>query len=103
MYKIALNTALTFQDKARRQPLNARPADDAILLESMAVDTPIETQMDALYAAINKLSEIEKAVVLLYLEAHSYQEIAAITGLSKANVSVRLVRIKKKLEVILKH
>jgi len=39
--------------------------------------------------------------VLLYLENMSYEEIASITGLTKSNVSVRLVRIKKELETIL--
>ena len=50
--------------------------------------------------AIATLSPINKAIVLLYLENMSYEEIAAITGLSRSNVSVRLVRIKRELEII---
>jgi RNA polymerase sigma-70 factor (ECF subfamily) len=48
------------------------------------------------------LSPVNKAIVLLYLESLSYDEIASVTGLTRANVSVRLVRIKKELETLLK-
>ena len=48
------------------------------------------------------LSPLNKAIVLLYLEDMSYAEIANITGLTKSNVSVKLVRIKKELEIEMK-
>jgi RNA polymerase sigma-70 factor (ECF subfamily) len=51
-----------------------------------------------LYEAISQLSDFNKAIILLYLEDMSYEEIADVTCLSKSNVSVRLVRIKKELE-----
>jgi RNA polymerase sigma-70 factor, ECF subfamily len=59
--------------------------------------------MAFLYGAINKLSGMDKAITLLYLEDNSYDEISAITGLTKSNVSVRLVRIKKNLKEQLKN
>jgi RNA polymerase sigma-70 factor (ECF subfamily) len=46
---------------------------------------------------------MDKAITLLYLEDNSYDEISAITGLTKSNVSVRLVRIKKNLKEQLKN
>ena len=52
--------------------------------------------------AIEKLSEIEKAIILLYLEEKTYDEIAEIIGISNSNVGVRLNRIKQKLEKIIK-
>lgn len=102
MYKIALNTAITFQQKARRESPAGTPKDDFTAAQDMEKDLAAKDAIATLYAAINRLSEIEKAVILLYLEEHSYEEIATITGLSKANVSVRLFRIKKKLEQIYK-
>jgi RNA polymerase sigma factor (sigma-70 family) len=58
----------------------------------------INEKMTFLYESINTLSRMDKAITLLYLEDNSYDEIAAITGLTKSNVSVRLVRIKKNLK-----
>jgi len=52
-----------------------------------------------LYAAINTLGDIDKAIILLHLEDYAYDEIAAITGLSRTNVSVRLVRIRRALKL----
>ena len=56
-----------------------------------------------LYTAINTLSEIDKAITLLHLENNSYEEISSITGITKMNVSVRLVRIRKTLKEKLKN
>lgn len=56
-----------------------------------------------LYKAIAALAPVNKAIILLYLEELSYEEIAEITGLSKSNVSVKLVRIKRELENLLRN
>ena len=48
--------------------------------------------------AIDKLKKIDKAIIMLYLERKSYEDISEITGFSKSNVSVKLVRIKRQLE-----
>ena len=61
-----------------------------------------EEDIRLLYKAISTLSTLNKAIVLLYLEDMNYEEIADITGLSKSNVGVRLMRIKKELESKLK-
>ena len=60
-------------------------------------------KMQMLYTAINTLSEIDKAITLLHLENNSYEEISSITGITKMNVSVRLVRIRKTLKEKLKN
>ena len=97
MYRIALNTAITYHRKAGRQPEAQQLTDHAERMAASSVDDD-EEQVEKLYAAINTLTEVEKAIVLLYLDEHSYEEIAAICGMTAKNVSVRLVRIKKKLE-----
>ena len=103
MYKVALNTAATYAKKSsRRLGKEIYPENINQLAESN--DQPrINDQMHFLYAAINELSVMDKAITLLYLEDNSYDEIAAITGITKTNVSVRLVRIKKSLKEKLKN
>ena len=100
MYRVCLNTALTYRRKGRKTK------NESLSLNHNEIpDRPPENKEESLqelYRAISTLSSLNKAVVLLYLEDLSYEEIAQITGLSKSNVSVRLVRIKKELEIKLK-
>ena len=55
-------------------------------------------QIQMLYSRINRLKPFDRAIVLLWLDNLSYDEIAAIVGISVKNVSVRLVRIKEELK-----
>lgn len=100
MYRVCLNTALTYRRKERKhqsQPLS--PGHHQIPDEPAGHQ---EESIKLLHAAIATLSPLNKAIVLLYLEDLRYEEIAQVTGLTKSNVSVRLVRIKKELETMLK-
>ena len=56
-----------------------------------------EERIDIMYVQIRKLNELEKGIILLWLEGKNYEEIAAITGFSSSNVGTRLGRIKQKL------
>lgn len=100
MYRVCLNTALTYKrktGKVREENLST--------VHYQIPDNSSENNEEAiamLLETIAKLSEVNKAIVLLYLENINYDEIAAILGLSRSNVSVRLVRIKKELEKELK-
>ena len=60
-------------------------------------DIEKKQQIDEMYSLINKLNKLEKAVILLWLEDRNYEEIATIVGISKANVAVKINRIKEKL------
>jgi RNA polymerase sigma-70 factor (ECF subfamily) len=51
-----------------------------------------------MYRAIGRLSKVDKAIVLLYLDDRSYEEMAEIMGMTATNVGVRLNRIRKKLK-----
>ena len=98
MYRVCLNTALTHFAKAKRTA--------SIPLASHHHNIPDvggnDEEMIALMEAISSLSKLNRAIVLLYLEGMSYEEIASVTGLSQGNVSVRLVRIRKELEAFVK-
>jgi RNA polymerase sigma factor (sigma-70 family) len=100
MYRVCLNTAMTYKRKSRKDAFDALSDRHDQLVASPASNQ--EEEMDFLFEAIATLSPVNKAVVLLYLEDLSYEEIAGITGLSKSNVSVKMFRIKKELEVLLK-
>jgi len=96
MYRVCLNTALTFRRKSKnRKTIPLSPVHEETTTQP---DREKQETINYLYKAIGTLSAVNKAIILLYLEDLSYDEIASITGLSKANVGVRLVRIKKDLE-----
>jgi RNA polymerase sigma-70 factor (ECF subfamily) len=102
MYRIGLNTAVSNFRKQKRKIFPAAFSDYE--LESPAPEqfSDSDENITALHLAIGTLNTIEKAVVMLYLEEKSYEEIAQILGITKTNVGVKLNRIKNKLEVLLK-
>jgi RNA polymerase sigma-70 factor (ECF subfamily) len=98
MYKVALNTAISTIRRKSRAP-SFEP-----LLDIDQIDDESKTdkeQVQSLYKAISKLNRIDKAIILLWVEEKNYEEIATIMGTSKTNVSVKLVRIKRKLEELI--
>ena len=100
MYRVCLNTAITYLSKSKRN--NHVPlSHQHIQIGDDNIPETNET-LALVNKAIENLSQINKGIILLYLEELSYEEIAQITGLSKSNISVRLVRIKKELEKKLK-
>ena len=66
-----------------------------------AEDKDLEEDIRYLYQSIGRLSKVDRAVILLYLEEYSYQQMADILGISQVNVGVRINRIKKKLKDIM--
>jgi RNA polymerase sigma-70 factor (ECF subfamily) len=98
MYRVALNTAITLNKKASKFKNKTEISDDYAVEK---IDDYSE-EIKILYKAISKLSKIEKAIVMLWLEEKTYNEIAEIIGISEKNVSVKLVRSKKKLAKIIK-
>ena len=98
LYRVALNTAITHKQKSGRYFFTS--IDKSIPQESFDTNIDKNSELDTLYKAIDKLNKVEKAIIHLYLEEKSYEEMAEITGFTKSNVSVKLVRIKKKLEKI---
>jgi RNA polymerase sigma-70 factor (ECF subfamily) len=57
--------------------------------------------LNQLYDAIKRLSEVDRGIILLYLEENSYKEIAEITGTNPNNIGVRITRIKERLKKLL--
>ena len=103
IYRVSLNTAISKFRKKRRMEFVGFDTVPELKDDSVnEMETDKENSIKALYYGISKLNPVEKAVILLYLEEKTYDEIADIIGISKSNVSVRLVRVKRKLETIIK-
>ena len=99
MYRVALNTALSLTKKAQLFIKTEDIPDNSFDIEySMSKSEDIKI----LYRAIYQLNKVEKAIILLWLEDKSYEEIAETIGMSVKNVSVRLVRIKAKIKELIK-
>lgn len=95
LYRVALNTAISTIRK-NNHSIQAEPLE---YFDQPATERPENSEhAEILYRAIYQLSNIDKAIILLWLEEKDYQEIAKIIGISKSNISVKLVRIKRKLE-----
>ncbi len=99
MYRIALNTAIS---GIRKKKITTT---DLGFFTYQIADQPLqnnEDELNRLYKSIEQLSDIEKSIVLLYLEDKPYDEIAEITGITANHVAVKMSRIKEKLRTLLK-
>jgi RNA polymerase sigma-70 factor (ECF subfamily) len=94
IYRVALNTCISLDRKKRRSG-TVRLAMDINLFEDRDEDT---RQVDLLHKRIQRLQPFDRAIVLLWLEDLSYEEIGQIVGISTKNVSVRLFRIREQLK-----
>jgi RNA polymerase sigma-70 factor (ECF subfamily) len=96
LYRVALNTALTFRRRENRQ----RKVDNAVDSLAFSHDHQPEAdeQLAAMYKAINDLSDIDKALITLYLDDYNYNEMGNVLGITANNVAVKMNRLKKKLK-----
>ena len=95
IYRIALNTAISFFRRETRRQQVAQPLSDSVLhLVQPAHNTVADEQIRSLQLFIGELKDLDKALMLLYLEEKSLREIAGIMDLSETNVSTKIGRIK---------
>ena len=94
IYRVALNTCITIDRKKKRKNKAELSMDD-VIVENSDNDTK---QVEMLRQRINRLKPFDRAIVLLWLENMSYDEIGAVVGITAKNVSVRLFRIKEELK-----
>ncbi|TQV87193.1 RNA polymerase sigma factor [Aliikangiella coralliicola] len=100
IYRISLNVCLTYLKKRKNDPHHF--TSDSLPPEAAEHCQAFDDEsINQLYVAIRQLSEIDRAVILLYLEEKSYQEIAQIIGTNPNNIGVRIKRIKERLFKIL--
>jgi RNA polymerase sigma-70 factor (ECF subfamily) len=100
MYRVALNTVISGFRKASNR-IQKNRTDIQITDEVLdASDEDLTEEIACLYQAIDYLSKIEKAIIMLYMEEKTYDDIAEIMGMTRTNVGVKINRIKKKLKKI---
>ena len=97
IWRVSLNTCISV-DRQKRRRGESVPLDMNIDLYN---DTDRDTkQIKMLHDRINKLGPFDRAIIMLWLENMSYEEIGAIVGISTKNVSIRLYRIKEQLKTM---
>ena len=101
MYRVSLNVALQHVRKGNRQP-EAVGIDPTIRnMADAFTDDHQEEELRQLYSAIAQLNDVEKAIIMLYLDDKSNEEIAEIVGITQNYVRVRMNRARQKLKKIL--
>ncbi len=97
IYRIGLNVCISCYRKTK-----FRPEVVPLSMEFDIYDNEEDTTalLNEMYRLISRLNPMEKALILLWLEEKSYQEISDITGIKKGNVAVKLNRIKEKLKLM---
>lgn len=95
IWKVSLNTCISFDRKKRRRGESVPLSMSINLFED---DDNDSRQIEMLRKRINQLGPFDRAIVLLWLENLSYEEIGEIVGITAKNVSVRLVRIREQLK-----
>ena len=99
VWRVAMNTCISAERKQKKRK-ESTTSLDSIGISSVDVgsDSQDDKQIRLLHERIHKLGVFDRAIVLLWLENMSYDEIGEIVGISAKNVSVRLVRIKEQIK-----
>lgn len=100
IYRIALNVSISFVRKEKSRKKVSVPVSDSVLelAESPAESDSQDENIRKLYGFIRELNELDKALMILYLEGNKQEEIAGILGISKSNVATKIGRIKTRLK-----
>ena len=101
MYRVGLNVAIQYFRKNKKKPDKAEFSKSFHNLPELKNDDEHEDEIALLHHAISKLNDVEKAIVMLYLENKNYEEIAEIVGITQNYVRVKMNRIRLKLKKIL--
>ncbi|PTM04223.1 MAG: RNA polymerase [Bacteroidetes bacterium] len=100
VFRLSLNVSLSLLKKKKNNHQHFASDYSPVELPEERTDNT-DDSFKQLYNAIRKLSEVDRGVILLYLEEKSYQEIADIMGTNPNNIGVRIKRIKERLKKIL--
>jgi RNA polymerase sigma-70 factor, ECF subfamily len=101
IYRVALNTSMNYKRKKKKDSLFYSINDfkkDEITPWLVEKEQESSSELELLYTCIDELNEINKAIILLYLDGNSHDEISEIMGISKTNVGTRISRIKEQIK-----
>jgi RNA polymerase sigma factor (sigma-70 family) len=99
MYRIALNVAISWRRRETTQTRHLVPTGEEILENAADLETPAGTDSDLalLYSSIERLDELDRALLLLYLDGLSHQDISVVLGISPTNIATKIGRLKERL------
>lgn len=97
IYRIALNTAISNFRRTKRTIQESALSQSNYQIPDTNENKELNDNIAILYQLIHKLNDLDKAIMLLYLDDRSYKEIAEIVGISETNVATKINRIKSKL------
>ena len=99
IYRISLNVAISFYRKENSRKRISNPlTTDVFDFSETEISAEKETNLGILNQIISELNDLDKALMLLYLEEKSYKEISEIIGITETNVASKIGRIKSKLK-----
>lgn len=99
MYRISLNVAISFYRKENtRKRISYSLTTDIFDFTDSEIVEEKETNLGLLKQIISNLNDLEKALMLVYLEEKNYKEISEIIGITETNVATKISRIKRKLK-----
>ena len=97
MYRVALNVAI-YQHKVSKKRILTVPIEDQLYHYQQNDDSGMDEKWKLFRQQIEELNLLDKAIVTLYLDNKSYDEIAEVIGISSSNVGTKLSRIKEKIK-----
>jgi RNA polymerase sigma-70 factor (ECF subfamily) len=98
MYRIALNVAISWRRRERTQTQHRVETDQEVLENIQQLDAALEAEdVTLLYGAIARFDELDRALLLMYLDGHPHQEIGEVLGMTTTNVATRVGRLKERL------
>jgi len=99
MYRIALNTAISHYRTDRKRKSNTISLNENLIDFPDENDSPeLDSNVAQLYEFINQFDELNKALMILYLDNNSYKDIADVLGITETNVATKINRIKQQLK-----
>lgn len=102
MYRVCINAAIDILRKEKKELKQVSLSEE--YLNSVPSHTNVtDRNQEKLYAVINQLSHVDRAIITLYLEEYSYKEIAEIIGITESHIGVKINRIKSKILNLLKN
>jgi RNA polymerase sigma factor (sigma-70 family) len=102
IYRIALNVSISYYRKEKRRKISNNPLSGGSLdiIDQIPGDEKDEkdANVELLFRFISELKELDKALMILYLDEKSHKEMAEVIGISETNVATKISRIKEKLK-----
>ncbi|MGI9525723.1 MAG: RNA polymerase sigma factor [Weeksellaceae bacterium] len=101
MYRVGINTAISLYRKRKRRPEGTQLVENHFKIVATENDENLTYQLQMLKKAIQQLNDVERALVLLYLDDLPYKDISETLGITEGNARVKMNRVKKKLKEML--